>query len=36
MPKLFKLIEEVAEPPATKTDGVAPVAEIVKSPEIVI
>ncbi len=36
MPKLFRLIEEVAESPATNTEGVAAVAEIVKSPKIVI
>ena len=36
MPKLFRLIEEVDEPPATNTDGVAAVAEIVKSARMVI
>jgi hypothetical protein len=36
MPRLFRLIEDVAELPATKTDGVALVAEIVKSPWMVI
>lgn len=36
IPKLVNPIEEVDEPPATKTDGVAAVAEIVKSPEMVI
>ena len=36
IPKLFRLIEEVDEPPATNTEGVAGVAEIVKSARIVI
>jgi len=36
IPKLFRLIEEVDEPPATNTDGVAVVAEIVKSAKMVI
>jgi hypothetical protein len=36
MPRLFRLIDDVAEPPATNTVGVALVAEIVKSARIVI
>ena len=36
IPKLFRLIEDVDEPPATNTDGVAAVAEIVKSAKMVI
>jgi hypothetical protein len=36
IPRLFNPSAEVAEPPATKTDGVAVDAEIVKSPKIVI
>jgi hypothetical protein len=36
MPRLFRVIDDVAEPPATNTDGAALVAEIVKSAVIVI